>query len=132
MAKEQVEIEGILYGQKVKVKIEALGKCPVCKGWVFDAKKTFQGEPTKTFSCHNNYAKKCDFVIWKEFSGKPITEEIAIELLEKGSTEKPINGLVSKKGTKYSSRLMIDPIDHRVKLFREDRVDENNQDGSEE
>ena len=132
MAKEQVEIDGVLYGQPVKVKVEVLGKCPKCKGWVFDAKKTMQGEPTKVYTCHNHFHKKCDFYVFKEFSGEPITEEIAIELLEKGSTEKPLNGLVSKKGTKYSSRLMLDPVDFKVKLFREEEKEASESDGSEE
>ena len=55
-----------------------------------------------------------------------------MELLDKGSTEKPLNGLVSKKGTKYSSRLMLDPVDFKVKLFREEEKEENSSDGSEE
>ena len=132
MGKVQVELEGTLYGQQVKVKVEALGKCPKCGGWVFDPQKTFKGEPAKAYSCQGFFTKTCDFGIWKEFSGKQLSEETVIELLEKGKTEKPVEKLVSQKGTIYSSRLMIDPIDHRTRLLREEQAAEGAHDGSEE
>jgi hypothetical protein len=125
MAKQTIELEGMLYGRQAKVQVEVLGECPVCGGWVFDPIKDFKGEPAKSFSCQKWYSKECTFGIWKEFCGKKLSETAVIELLDSGKTADTVKGLKSQKGTIFDSRLMLDK-DYKVRLFRELAAEEEN------
>ena len=57
-----------------------LCKCPKCGGNLYINKKAYN------CSNYRNEAIKCDFVIWREMSGRSITPEEAIELCEKKET----------------------------------------------
>jgi hypothetical protein len=120
MSKQIVELEGVLYGRKAIVQVEALGKCPACGAWVFDSLKDYKGEPTKTYNCQNWFNKSCNFGIWKVFSQKTLLENIVIELLDKGVTAETVKGLKSQAGKTFEAKLMIDKTDHKVKLFKEE------------
>jgi len=142
MARQSVDIDGIIYGQKVKVRVEALGKCPLpnCGGWVIDAKRTKNGEPTKRINCQKFFSKDCDFGIWKEFCGKKLSEEELIELLDEGITKEPVVGLKSQKGNVFEAKLILDEYDYKVRLHKseketneaDDSSNESTGDGSEE
>ena len=66
--------------------------CPKCKTEVKNM--------LKSYSC------QCA-TIWKEMSGKTISKEIAISLLEKGQTE-VLDGFVSKAGKPFKAALVIE------------------------
>ena len=87
--------------------IKSIGLCPVCK-------KGHMVEGSLGYSC--NYFKsmddKCKFNIYHTYFGKVITEEIALQLLEKGETD-VFNDLQKKDGTVFSAKLAI--IDGMVK-----------------
>jgi hypothetical protein len=121
MAKQKVEVDGVLYGAPVKVTIESLGKCPICKKDVIDAKTDYKGGPTKMFNCLGYFQtpRACEFKIWKEFSNKTLSEAEVAELLENGETKQPVVNMKSQKGTIYSSKLQMDKLDNKVKLYRE-------------
>lgn len=82
--------------------IEKLGTCPVCgKGQIVKG--------TLGYSC--NYFKsmddKCTFNIYRDYFGKEITKEIALQLIEKGETE-VFHDLQKKDGTPFSAFLKIE------------------------
>lgn len=69
---------------------ENLGKCPSCGGTVIEGKKGF--------GC-SNYKEGCRFVIWKEISGKTLTQKMVSDLLLKKKTG-VLKGFISKKTNK--------------------------------
>lgn len=60
----------------------------------------------KAYNCSNyrNEAIKCDFVIWREMSGRSITPEEAIELCEKKETP-VLTGFHDKTGNRWKESL---------------------------
>jgi DNA topoisomerase III len=91
---------------------QGIGLCPLCK----------QGQvrPTmKSYGC-SRYKEGCSFVIWKTIAGKTITEKIAGELLEGGTTKKLIKGFTSKAQKPFDARLRLDE-NHRVVFVFESR-----------
>ena len=85
-----------------KNSVSGIGCCPKCG----EAVK----ENSKAFSCCN---RECDFVIWKNISGKAMTESTVKYLLENGKT-KVLKGFKSKKtGKEFSARLKLD-ADHKL------------------
>lgn len=79
---------------------QVLGPCPACGGNVTEGKKGY--------GCANwrDQDGGCKFVIWKTIAGKPISPEMARELIEKGRIG-PIEGFMSKKGTLFSTSLQL-------------------------
>lgn len=80
---------------------EIIGKCPRCKGKVY--------ENSKSFYC-SNYKNGCKFSLWKEDKffksrGKKITKTIAKELLKSGKVE--IKKLKSKAGNEYDAIFIL-------------------------
>ena len=78
-----------------------IGKCPRCKGKVY--------ENSKSFYC-SNYKNGCKFSLWKEDNffkarGKKITKTIAKELLKSGKVE--IKKLKSKAGNEYDAIFIL-------------------------
>lgn len=76
-----------------------LGICPKCK----------KGEIVKGsigYSCNyfKNIDDKCTFNIYKEYFGKEITEDIALQIIEKGETE-VFSDLIKKDGNIFSASL---------------------------
>jgi DNA topoisomerase-3 len=85
---------------------EPLGACPKCGAPVIETRKAF--------GCSAWKKSGCDFVIWKQVSGKRLSENQARQLLTKGRTAQ-MKGFKSKAGKPYSAALKLD-AEHRVKL----------------
>ena len=85
---------------------EPLGPCPKCGSPVVETKKAY--------GCSAWKKSGCDFVIWKEVSGKRLSENQARQLLANGRTGQ-MKGFKSKAGKPYSAALKLD-AEHRVKL----------------
>lgn len=81
-----------------------IGPCPVCGGDIVDGRKGY--------GC-SNWENGCRFVIWKTIAQKPITPEIAVQLLETGATEL-LGGFKSKAGKEFEARLKL--VDGEVKF----------------
>ncbi len=74
--------------------------CPKCQqGQIIEGQRGF--------GC-NRYRAGCDFVVWKEMSGKKLTEKQIHTLIAKGKTG-VIKGFKSKKGGKFDARLKLGP-----------------------
>lgn len=82
---------------------ESIGKCPICKKNIL--------ENSKSYYCED--WKECGFSIWKQISGKKLSNTIINKLLEKGKT-KELKGFKSKQGKSFSASLVIE--DNKVKL----------------
>ncbi|NQU63750.1 MAG: topoisomerase C-terminal repeat-containing protein, partial [SAR324 cluster bacterium] len=80
--------------------IKGIGPCPKCKSGVVMDKN-------KAFGCSEWKNSGCDFTIWKEISGKKISETQVKTLIKKGRT-KLLKGFVSKKKTKFDAALILD------------------------
>jgi DNA topoisomerase-3 len=85
---------------------EPLGACPKCGAPVIETRKAY--------GCSAWKKSGCDFVIWKQVSGKRLSENQARQLLTKGRTGQ-MKGFKSKAGKPYSAALRLD-AEHRVKL----------------
>jgi DNA topoisomerase-3 len=85
---------------------EPLGACPKCGSAVVETKKAY--------SCSAWKASGCDFAIWKQVSGKRLSEAQAKQLLKSGRTGQ-LKGFRSKAGRPYSAALKLDG-DNRVRL----------------
>ncbi len=90
---------------------EPLGACPKCGSPVVETKKAY--------SCSAWRVSGCDFAIWKQISGKRLSESQAKQLLRRGRTNQ-LKGFRSKAGKPYSAALRLDG-DHRVRLEFERR-----------
>jgi DNA topoisomerase-3 len=85
---------------------EPLGACPKCGAPVVETRKAY--------GCSAWKKTGCDFAIWKQVSGKRLSENQARQLLTKGRTGQ-MKGFKSKAGKPYSAALKLDD-EHRVKL----------------
>jgi len=85
---------------------EPLGACPKCGAAVVETKKAYGCSAWKTSGC--------DFAIWKQVSGKHLSETQAKQLLSRGRTGQ-LKGFRSKAGKPYAAVLKLDE-DHRVRL----------------
>jgi DNA topoisomerase III len=85
---------------------ETLGACPKCGAPVVETRKAY--------GCSAWKKSGCDFAIWKQVSGKRLSENQARQLLTKGRTGQ-MKGFKSKAGKPYSAALKLD-AEHRVKL----------------
>jgi DNA topoisomerase-3 len=85
---------------------EPLGACPKCGAAVVETKKAYSCSAWKTSGC--------GFAIWKQVSGKRLSEAQAKQLLSRGRTNQ-LKGFRSKAGKPYSAALKLD-ADHRVRL----------------
>jgi DNA topoisomerase III len=85
---------------------ESLGPCPKCGSPVVETKKAY--------GCSAWKKTGCDFVIWKQVSGKRLGEAQVKQLLTKGRTAQ-MKGFKSKAGKPYSAALKLD-AEHRVRL----------------
>jgi DNA topoisomerase-3 len=85
---------------------EPLGACPKCGAPVVETKKAY--------GCSAWKKTGCDFAIWKQVSGKRLSEGQAKQLLTRGRTGQ-LKGFKSKAGKPYAAALKLDG-EHRVKL----------------
>jgi DNA topoisomerase-3 len=85
---------------------EPLGTCPRCGSPVVETKKAYSCSAWKTSGC--------DFAIWKQVSGKRLSETQARQLLTKGRTGQ-LKGFTSRAGKPYAAALKLDG-DHKVRL----------------
>jgi DNA topoisomerase-3 len=85
---------------------EPLGACPKCGAPVVETKKAY--------SCSAWKKTGCDFAIWKQVSGKRLSEGQAKQLLTRGRTG-PLKGFKSKAGKPYAAVLKLDG-EHKVRL----------------
>ena len=85
---------------------EPLGACPKCGAAVVETKKAYGCSAWKTSGC--------DFAIWKQVSGKRLSEAQAKQLLSRGRTGQ-LKGFRNKAGKPYAAALKLDE-DHRVRL----------------
>jgi DNA topoisomerase-3 len=85
---------------------QPVGTCPKCGAPVVETKKAY--------GCSAWKSRGCDFAIWKQVSGKRLSESQAKQLLTRGRTNK-LKGFRSKAGKPYSAALKLDG-DHRVRL----------------
>jgi DNA topoisomerase III len=85
---------------------EPLGACPKCGAPVVETKKAY--------SCSAWKKTGCDFAIWKQVSGKRLSEGQAKQLLAKGRTGQ-MKGFKSKAGKPYAAALKLDS-EHKVRL----------------
>lgn len=83
--------------------------CPKCGGNLYINKKAYN------CSNYRDESIKCDFVIWREMSGRIITPEEAIELCEKKETP-VLTGFHDKKGQSMERKLVLND-DFKVKLI---------------
>jgi DNA topoisomerase-3 len=91
---------------------EPLGACPKCGSPVVETKKAY--------GCSAWKKTGCDFAIWKQVSGKRLSENQAKQLLTRGRTGQ-MKGFKSKAGKPYSAALKLDG-EHKVRLeFANDR-----------
>jgi DNA topoisomerase-3 len=90
---------------------EPLGTCPKCGSPVVETKKAY--------SCSAWKASGCDFAIWKQVSGKRLSESQARQLLTKRRTSQ-LKGFRSKAGKPYAAALKLDR-DHKLRLDFEER-----------
>jgi DNA topoisomerase-3 len=73
--------------------------CPKCgQGRIIEGRRGF--------GC-NRYREGCDFVVWKEISGKRLTEKQVHALIGKGKT-RLIKGFNGRSGKKFDARLRLD------------------------
>jgi DNA topoisomerase III len=84
---------------------EPLGSCPKCGAPVVETKKAY--------GC-SAWKDGCKFAIWKNVSGKRVTEAQAHQLLTEGRTGQ-LKGFKSKAGKPYSAALVLDG-EHKVRL----------------
>jgi len=92
------------------VSAEPLGSCPKCGAPVVETKKAY--------GC-SAWKDGCKFAIWKNVSGKRLSQSQAKQLLTRGRTNE-LKGFRSKAGKPYSAALRLDG-DHRVRLEFERR-----------
>lgn len=85
---------------------EPLGTCPKCGSPVVETKKSYGCSAWKT--------NRCDFAIWKQVSGKKVSQGQAKQLLTNRRTPQ-LKGFRSKAGKPYSAALKLDE-DHKVRL----------------
>ena len=85
---------------------QPLGACPKCGSPVVETKKAYSCSAWKTSGC--------DFAIWKQISGKRLSESQARQLLRTGRTDQ-LKGFRSKGGKPYSAALKLDG-DQKVRL----------------
>jgi DNA topoisomerase-3 len=85
---------------------EPLGVCPKCGSPVVETRKAY--------SCSAWRTSGCDFAIWKQVSGRRLSEAQAKQLLTKRRTGQ-LKGFKSKAGKPYAAALKLDG-DHRVRL----------------
>src|SRR5918995_1459349 len=85
---------------------EPLGTCPKCGAPVVETKKAY--------GCSAWKKTGCDFAIWKQVSGKRLSEGQAKQLLAKGRTGQ-MKGFKSKAGKPYAAALKLDS-EHKVRL----------------
>jgi DNA topoisomerase-3 len=89
-----------------ETKHEGLGPCPKCQAG-------FVRKTPKGWGCSRYKEAGCDFVIWAQVAGKKLTEAVARELVQSGTTAHVIDGFVSKEKKTFAARLKLDP-NHRV------------------
>ena len=85
---------------------EPLGTCPKCGAPVVETKKAY--------GCSAWKKTGCDFAIWKQVSGKRLSEGQAKQLLARGRTAQ-MKGFKSKAGKPYAAALKLDS-EHKVRL----------------
>jgi DNA topoisomerase-3 len=85
---------------------EPLGACPKCGAPVVETKKAY--------GCSAWKKTGCDFAIWKQVSGKRLSEGQAKQLLTRGRTGQ-MKGFKSKAGKPYAAALKLDG-EHKVRL----------------
>jgi DNA topoisomerase-3 len=81
---------------------EPVGICPICGGKVF--------ERPSSYVCEHHGRKKtdCKFSIPKVILQRPITREEALQLMNEKKTGM-LDGFVSRRGFKFSARLLLKP-----------------------
>ncbi len=81
---------------------EPLGTCPICGGKVL--------ERPSSYVCEHHGRKKtdCKFSIPKTILKRPISREEALQLINNKKTDM-LDGFVSKRGFKFSARLLLKP-----------------------
>lgn len=78
-----------------------LGKCPICEnGQIVTNEANYQCNYFKDLE------NKCSFIIWKNQCGKSITEEIALQLIEKRKTD-VFDDFFTKENKQFSACLII-------------------------
>ena len=85
---------------------EPIGPCPKCGSPVIETKKAY--------GCSAWKKSGCDFAIWKQVSGKRLSEGQAKQLLAKRRTGQ-MKGFKSKAGKPYAAALKLDG-EHKVRL----------------
>jgi DNA topoisomerase-3 len=108
-ATELVEEVRAMEGEKLEAPSrsrEPLGACPKCGAPVVETRKAY--------GCSAWKKSGCDFAIWKQVSGKRLSEGQAKQLLTKRRTGQ-MKGFRSKAGKPYSAALKLDG-EHRVRL----------------
>jgi DNA topoisomerase-3 len=83
---------------KTPIVRQTFGECPACgRGQII--------EGARGFGC-NRFKEGCNYVVWKEFYGKKITQS-AIDLLIQGKTTRMIKGFVLEDGRTVAGRLSM-------------------------
>ncbi len=77
-----------------------LGVCPACGGDI--------RESDRAYGCANWKEEDggCRFAIWKMVARRPVSADIARQLLQTGHTDE-LDGFVSRKGSSFSARLKL-------------------------
>lgn len=86
----------------------AIGTCPLCGGSIFENKKAY--------ACSNwNKDPKCNFVIWKEFTGSKISKTDVKKLVE-GKTIK--KNLKSKAGKEWTQNIKYNASTNKIDFVK--------------
>lgn len=93
---------------KPAVERKVFGQCPACgKGSII--------EGSRGFGC-NRFKEGCNYVVWKEFYGKKLTQA-AIDLLILGKTTRVIKGFVTEGGQVVSGKLRMNAERNGIELI---------------
>ncbi len=92
-----------------------LGQCPGCR-------KAQVVEQARFYACQTNTGKDsvCNFIIWKDRSGRYLDRATVAELLEKGETP-VLEGFLSSRGEGYKGRLKL--VDGKLELIPEGQAE---------
>lgn len=86
----------------------SVSTCPKCGGEIYSGKKAYN------CSNYKNENVKCDFVVWKEISGRNIGIEEVVALCQNKETE-VLSGFKDKEGNLIDRKLIVNN-DFKVKL----------------
>lgn len=88
------------------------GVCPACgKGQIIEGQRGF--------GC-NRFREGCNYVVWKEFHGKKLTQNV-IDLLIAGKTTRSLKGFILEDGSSVSAKIGMNKEKTAIELIIEEK-----------